>query len=160
MAVAAFKDKPAPRWTLAWLRSSVFQRQGQFDAAERQLRSILEIRDEEMRRRNLDFSRDYVVINELGNVLFERSKGAAAGGQEALRRKAVETFQRTLAVDSENLAAHYNLYLLYSLLGESEKAAEHQKLHAKYKPDENARDRVIALHRQNNRPSISGKRMA
>ncbi len=147
---AAFKENPARRWTLAWLWASVLQRQGQFEAAEKQLRSILETRDEEMIQRHLDFSRDYVVINELGNVLFEKSKIAAAAQQESLRRQAVETFGRTLAIDPENLAAHYNLYLLYALLGESEKASEHQQLHAKYKPDENARDRAVAGHRQDN----------
>jgi tetratricopeptide (TPR) repeat protein len=150
---ADFKENPARRWTLAWLWSTVFQRQGQFDAAEKQLRYVLESRDEEMRRRNLDFSRDYMLINELGNVLFERSKVASGEQQTELRRQAVEQFRKTLKLDSENLAAHYNLYLLYGLLGQTEKATEHQELHAKYKPDENARDRVVATHRQKNQPA-------
>ena len=36
---------------------------------------------------------------------------------------------------------------LYSDLGEPEKALEHETLHAKYKPDDNARDRAIAQAR-------------
>src|SRR5205085_11076547 len=152
-----FKENPARRWTLAWLWSSVFQREGQFESAEKQLRSILDFRDGQ---RGLDFSRDYLVINELGLVLFEKAKVAAASEKEEirhtadeLRRKAVEAFQRTLALDPENLAAHYNLFLLYSLLGQGERAAEHQKLHAKYKPDENAREKALTVHRQKNPPA-------
>ncbi|HEV3415240.1 MAG TPA: tetratricopeptide repeat protein, partial [Pirellulales bacterium] len=68
--------------------------------------------------------------------------------REELLRQAAEQFEKTLAIDSENVTAHYNLALLYSQLGETEKAAEHQKLHAIYKPDDNARDRAIALARQ------------
>ena len=55
-------------------------------------------------------------------------------------RQATAQFQKTLRLDSENVGAHYGLSQLYQELGDAEKAAKHQKEHAKYKPDDNARD--------------------
>jgi hypothetical protein len=52
-----------------------------------------------------------------------------------------------LKVDSENLTAHYNLGIIHARLGNADKATEHQRLHAKYKPDDNARDRAVNLAR-------------
>jgi hypothetical protein len=52
-----------------------------------------------------------------------------------------------LKIDSENLTAHYNLGLIHGRLGNQEQAAKHQRLHEKYKPDDNARDRAINLAR-------------
>jgi hypothetical protein len=46
------------------------------------------------------------------------------------------------------VTAHYNLQLLYTQLGDEKRASEHAELHAKYKPDDNARDRAVALARQ------------
>lgn len=154
---AAFEEHAAPPWTLSWLRAGVYRQSGQFAAAERELRSILEHRDQEMLKRNLDFSRDYVVINELGSILFEEAKQAAeSDGESGLKRaqplyeQAAKEFEKTLSLDPENVPAHYNLSQLHALLDNSEKAEEHRTLHALYKPDENARDRVSALHRQKN----------
>jgi tetratricopeptide (TPR) repeat protein len=92
------------------------------------------------------------VINELGQTLFERSKlerGNKAQQQEFLRQ-AAEQFKGTLALDSENLTAHYNLALIYHQLGDEKLAGEHQLLHERYRPDDNARDRAIAIERRRN----------
>jgi tetratricopeptide (TPR) repeat protein len=62
--------------------------------------------------------------------------------------QAVEQFQKTLALDSENVAAHYNLALLYQELGDEAKAQEHRTLHLKYKPDDNAQGRAVRLARE------------
>jgi hypothetical protein len=48
------------------------------------------------------------------------------------------------------LAAHYNLALIYDQLGDAKKAEFHRKEHEKYRPDDNARDRAIAIHRRKN----------
>jgi lipopolysaccharide biosynthesis regulator YciM len=53
-----------------------------------------------------------------------------------------------LELDSENVTAHYNLAVLYRQLGDTDRAAQHQRLHARYKLDDNARDRAIMLARQ------------
>ena len=57
-------------------------------------------------------------------------------------------FENALALDSENLTAHYNLALIYNLLGQEAKATEHRTLHERFRPDDNARDRAIAIHRR------------
>ena len=48
---------------------------------------------------------------------------------------------------AENVTAHYALSLIYSQLGDTRRGADHAALHARYKPDDNARDHAIATHR-------------
>ena len=69
--------------------------------------------------------------------------------QQYLKR-AAEQFEKTLRIDSENVTAHYVLSLVYSQLGDQPRANEHTVLHARYKPDDNARDHAIAVHRMAN----------
>lgn len=147
---AAKFDPPAPRWTVAWLNGLVNKQNGYLDKAITEFRSILEDRYEELDRRGFDFSLDYEVINELGQTLFERAKmerGDPAAQKQWLDQ-AVTRFKRTLEIDSENVTAHYNLALIYERLGNSEQAAFHHKLHNRYRPDDNARDRAIAMARR------------
>jgi hypothetical protein len=40
-----------------------------------------------------------------------------------------------------------------SALGDEAKAAEHRTLHERFRPDDNARDRAIAIHRRNHPPA-------
>jgi tetratricopeptide (TPR) repeat protein len=147
---AAKSDPPAPRWTIAWFNGLVNKQNGYLDKAITEFTSILEDRYEELDRRGFDFSQDYEVINELGQTLFERAK-MERGDAEAQKQwllKAVERFQKTLTIDAENVAAHYNLALIYDRLGDSAQAAHHRKLHERYRPDDNARDRAVAAARR------------
>jgi tetratricopeptide (TPR) repeat protein len=145
-------DPPAPRWTVAWLNGLVDKQNGFLDKAISEFRSVLEDRYPELDARGLDFSKDYEVINELGQTLFERAKlergEANRERREFFLRQAVEQFERTLALDSENVSAHYNLALLHSQLGDETRAQEHRKLHERFRPDDNARDRAIELARR------------
>src|SRR5262245_26793228 len=75
---------------------------------------------------------------------------ARAEGRAAFLKRAAAAFERTLTVDSENIVAHYALGQIYGLLGDRDRAASHTALHARYKPDENARDRAVALARAAN----------
>lgn len=149
---AACKDPPAPSWTLNWLSGLVNRQQGHLPEAAESFRSVLEDRTQAMVDRGFDFSLDYEVINLYGLTLFDLAKQARGAGRKAQReeylRKAAEQFEKTLAIDSENVPAHYNLQLLYAQLGDEEKAAEHRRFHARYKPDDNASDRAAALARQ------------
>ncbi len=154
-AVAALQravqfDPPPPRWTVAWLTGLVNKQNGFLDEAIREFRSILEDRDPELDRRDFDFSTDYEVINELGQTYFERAKMERAdpGRQKEFLLEAVEQFQKTLALDSENLAAHFNLAQLYTRLGDDAKAAFHRREHEQFLPDYNAADRAIAIARR------------
>jgi tetratricopeptide (TPR) repeat protein len=145
-------DPPAPRWTVAWLTGMVNKQNGFLDEAITQFRSVLEDRYPEIIERGFDFSLDYEVINELGLTLFERAKMERGNRpvQEQFLQEAEKQFLRTLAIDSENLTAHYNLALIYAQMGQEEKAGQHRRLHAKYRPDDNARDFAISVHRRNN----------
>lgn len=147
---AAQSNPPAPRWTVAWLNGLVNKQNGFLDKAIAEFRSILEDRYEELDRRGFDFSLDYEVINELGQTLFERAK--TERGDAAAQRKwlsdAAARFQRTLEIDSENVAAHYNLALIYERLGQNDLAEKHRRLHDRYRPDDNARDRAVAIARR------------
>src|SRR5205823_5429172 len=69
---AARFDPPAPRWTIAWLNGLVDKANGYLDKAIEDYRSILEDHYPELDRRHFDFSKDYEVINELGQTYVER----------------------------------------------------------------------------------------
>ncbi|HAB19792.1 MAG TPA: multiheme c-type cytochrome [Verrucomicrobiota bacterium] len=142
--------KPAGnRWTIAWLNGLVNKQNGYLDQAIKDLTSVLEDRYPELDQRQFDFSRDYEVINELGQTLYERAKAERANPerQKEFLRAAVKRFENTLAIDIENVTAHHNLAQLYQQLGDPIKAAEHRALHERYRVDDNARDRAVAAAR-------------
>lgn len=149
---AAHDDPPAPPWTLAWLVGQVSRQQGNLEAAEAAFRKVLEDRTPEMIARGFDFSRDYEVRNLLGLTLYDRASRlrgpAAAAGRRGLLEQAAAEFDRTLALDAENVPAHYNLGLIRGELGDEAAAAEHRRLHARYKRDDNAADRAVRLARE------------
>lgn len=140
----------ANRWTVAWLNGLVNKQNGFLDRAIRDLSSILDDRYPELERRGFNFSRDYEVINELGQALFERAKMERADPtrQRAFLEQAAKRFEDTLTIDSENVTAHYNLALIRAQLGDRDAAARHRALHEKYRPDDNARDRAVAAARR------------
>ena len=148
---ASKSTPPAPRWTVAWFNGQVNKQKGYLDKAITEFRSILEDRYPELDQRGFDFSKDYEVINELGQTYFERSKlergDARKTQREAFLQDAIAQFKKTLAIDSENLTAHYNLGLIYGQLGDATQAEEHRQLHEKYRPDDNARDRAVTTAR-------------
>ncbi|PYX32670.1 MAG: hypothetical protein DMG80_07585 [Acidobacteria bacterium] len=58
-----------------------------------------------------------------------------------LQRKypeAVQVLQQVLAIDPEDLQAHYNLMLCYNGLGDEKMAKEHQARYLRFKADESA----------------------
>ena len=150
---AASHDSPAaPAWTMGWLSGLVNREQGYLDRAEQNFRSVVESRTEEMIARGFDFSKDYEVINLLGQTIYEQARsirGEANQPQRAAKlNEAIEWFHKTLALDPENVTAHYNLGLLYAAIGNDEARDRHQALHLKYKPDDNARDQAVAAARK------------
>jgi tetratricopeptide (TPR) repeat protein len=74
------------------------------------------------------YPRDRVVLNQLGRVLFLKRRYADA----------VAAFTRVLAIDPEDLQAHYNLMLCYRGLGERDLAAREEQLYRRFKADEAA----------------------
>lgn len=154
LARAARHDPPAPPWSVAWFTGLVNKQNGYLDEAIEDFKAVAQTRFEEARRRGFDFSKDYRVLNELGQTVFERAKRergqARRAKRTALLQEAERWFSRTLDIDPENAAAHHNLALIHVQLGDRERAAEHRRLHMRYKPDDNARARAVAIHRRHN----------
>jgi tetratricopeptide (TPR) repeat protein len=149
---AAKFDPLPPRWTVAWFNGLVNKQNGVLDQAVAEFRSILEDRYPELEERGFDFGKDYVVVNELGLTYFERAKQergeARREARETFLRLAVAQFERTLELDPENVTAHYNLALIHAQLGDEALAEAHRLWHERYRPDDNARDQAIAIHRR------------
>ncbi len=147
-------DSPAVPWTIAWFSALIDRENGYLDEATQALESIIDTRFEDARRRGFDFSYDVRAVNELGRVLFERSRQQRGPSREterhALLGQARDRFLQTLAIEPENLAAHHNLALVYTELGEEQLAATHRALHDKYRPDDHAVEQAVARHRAAN----------
>ena len=95
----------------------VLKEDGKYDEAIAKLQSVLR-----------QYPRDRVVWNELGRIYFLQKKYADA----------VKAFQATLAIDPEDLQAHYNLMLCYNGLGDDARAEQHKARYLRYKADESA----------------------
>jgi tetratricopeptide (TPR) repeat protein len=113
-------DPPAPWWTVAWFTGLVNAQNGRLDQAIANYEQILDPKNQP-RDRKFDFSLDYVVINELARTLFDRSKSEIddKARRDQFMRQAVEQFEKTLNIDSEDLDAHYGLGQCYLRLAES-----------------------------------------
>ena len=88
---------------------------GRYDEALTHLRTAAEA-----------YPRDRVVMNQAGRVLFLQGR---------LREAATE-FRKVLAIDPEDLQAHYNLMLCYQGLGDEAARAREQRLYERFKADE------------------------
>ena len=72
------------------------------------------------------YPRDRVVLNQIGRVLFLKREFA----------QAIDEFRRVLAIDPEDLQAHYNLMLSYQGLGDPAGAERERILYERFKADE------------------------
>jgi Tfp pilus assembly protein PilF len=110
---------------------------------------------EHLRKASSKYPRDRVVLNQLGRVLFLQRQYAPA----------VDAFKRVLAIDAEDLQAHYNLMLCYRGLGQPELAAREETLYRRFKADESSQS-ITGPYRQlhpddnNERQSIHEHRSA
>jgi tetratricopeptide (TPR) repeat protein len=112
-------ERIRPGWgKTAFFRASVEKEEGRLDAAEKDLKAVL-----------AKFPLDRVALNTLGSVYW-----LAARYPEA-----IEAFGRTLAIDPEDLTAHYNLMRVYRATGDRAKAALHEAAYVKRKEDETGR---------------------
>jgi tetratricopeptide (TPR) repeat protein len=80
-----------------------------------------------------------VALNNLGRILFLERKYSDA----------VKTLQQVLAIDPEDLQAHYNLMLCYNGLGDEKMSKEHQTRYLRFKADE-ASQAITGPYRQLN----------
>src|SRR5262249_41355854 len=100
---AAHKEPPAP-WVINWLTGQINVRKAMFDEAIQNFESVLTTRIPE---RKIDLSLDFEVNNELAHALYMRSKDPSLKPDSPERRdylmKAIAAYQRTLAIDSEDV---------------------------------------------------------
>jgi hypothetical protein len=128
LQAAAQHAKPAPPWVVSWLTGLVNAQNGYFEEAIANFESI--VSDEThraVRSRNFDFRRDPAVWTQLGVTQFELAKGEAKRRRltEAAQwlDRSVASFERTLQIDPEDVAAHHNLALVFErLAGETGEA--------------------------------------
>jgi Flp pilus assembly protein TadD len=136
-ASLAEAEKIRPGWgKTAFFRATVAKEEGRLPDAEKDLRYVLE-----------KFPLDRVAWNNLGSALW-------LGGKYP---EAVEAYGRTLAIDPEDLTAHYNLMRVYRAMGNRDKAAFHEAAYRKYKEDETGRALAADLRRRDpwaNRESL------
>ena len=119
-----------------YFRSLVSKEEGRLDDALADLDRVL-----------AKFPKDRVVLNQKARVLYLAGKYA----------EALPPIDAVLAIDGEDLAAHYNAMLCLKALGRSEEAAAEEKWYRFFKDDESARatlaDYRIA-HPHDNRESL------
>jgi tetratricopeptide (TPR) repeat protein len=83
---------------------------------------------EHLRAAAAQYPRDKVVRNQIGRLLFLKRS----------HREAIAEFEQTLAVDPEDLTAHYNLMLCYRALGDAGAEEREEALYTRFKADESA----------------------
>jgi Flp pilus assembly protein TadD len=97
----------------------------------------------------VQYPRDRVVLNQIGRMQFlKRNYG-----------EAVKALQETLAVDPEDVQAHYNLMLSYRGLRMTAEAEREEKLFRRFKADEasqalTAKPRLLSAEDNNERQQI------
>lgn len=145
-------EPPANEWSLLWFSGLVNKQNGELDDAIASFKQIVRGGFAKAQGRGFDFAKDYRLLNQLATTIYERAKQergpARRSAREALLREAEGWFRDALAIDPENVTAHWGLRQIYADLLEQEQAERHAALHRKYKVDDNAHDRAVALARR------------
>lgn len=137
-------------WSVAWFGGLIDLQSGQLEQAMRKFEALVDTQFSEARTRGFDFSLDYRLRNTLARTYFEQSKLANQDSERTLwLTRAKDEYSAALAVDPENVTAHYGLTNVYSQLGEVELEENHRQQHQKYRVDDNARDNALAIARRN-----------
>src|SRR5262249_34161986 len=119
-------ERRRPGWPkIAFFRATVEKDEARLDDAARDLQYVL-----------AKFPLDRVAWNNLGSVLWLAARYPAA----------IQAYEKTLAIDPEDVSAHYNLMRIYRAMGNSEKATIQEAAYRKHKDDETARS-VAAEYR-------------
>ncbi|HSQ54371.1 MAG TPA: hypothetical protein VLM40_01395, partial [Gemmata sp.] len=124
---------PAPWWVVAWFNGVLTARNignaADLEKAAAYFEQIVDPANQPRQpdgRLKYDFTRDYFVLDALGRTLFDR--GILDQHQPELAKKyflrAVDAFERSLAIDPENVVAHYGLKQCYELLADGAGTAE------------------------------------
>lgn len=121
-------ERRRPGWgKTAFFRATLEKDEGRLEGAERDLKAVL-----------AKFPLDRVAWNTLGSVYWLAGRYA----------EATEAYDKTLAIDPEDLTAHYNLMRVCRAMGDKKNAALHEKAWLKHKDDETARAAALNLRRE------------
>lgn len=149
---AAHAVPSAPPWSIAYFTGVVNRENGYLDEAIASFMRVLDAPWPLARERGFDFTQDYRLLTEIGQTVYERARlergDEAKATRERLLREAIQWCDHALRYDREYAPAHYVLAQVYEQLGDADRAAEHLALHDKYRVDDNARDRAVALARR------------
>jgi tetratricopeptide (TPR) repeat protein len=111
-------DPPAPWWSRLWftalVNSQTATRTEHLDAVIADLEKLLDPAGQP-KDRGFDFTKDYVVWNQLANLLFKRRKSELPDSPERhqFTIKAIKAAERVIALDAEDVTAHDLLALAY-----------------------------------------------
>jgi tetratricopeptide (TPR) repeat protein len=147
----ARKFEETPIWTYLWLSGQLSMKNGDYDAAIRSFSEIVAGGFAQAENRSFDFSKDYRLLNDLGEASYLKALSQRRAGEQAVRdglQKAVEWYDKVLVLDPENATAHWGLKQAYMALGQSEDAARHSALHQKYKRDDLAEGEAMMAARE------------
>jgi tetratricopeptide (TPR) repeat protein len=154
LARAGQAEHPAPPWTVAWYSALIDRQNGHLEQAIASLESIVENRFSTAQARSYDFAYDTRLLNELGRTLYERARQLRGNRhieeRERLLAAARDWFGRTLAIDPEDAAAHFNLALVHAQQGDTDQAGRHRALHERFRSDDSAIEQAVTRHRSNN----------
>jgi tetratricopeptide (TPR) repeat protein len=141
---AAAHPRPAAPWVINWLTGQINDRNGMPDEAIASYESVLATKVPE---RGFDFGGDYEVLNALGASLYARARlePLLDAARERYLRCAISAYRRTLAIDSENVAAHFGVALACAELARTADLASLAPSRND-RPPERGLDQVILAH--------------
>ena len=114
-------DPPAPWWLQAWLSGLALSEnastKSDWDVIAAQFAKIVDPANQP-KERNMNFTKDYVVLDRLAQAYFRRAQPEPQGSPEqtSFLLKSIDAYQKALAVDPEDLLAHYGLNQCFGLL--------------------------------------------
>jgi tetratricopeptide (TPR) repeat protein len=123
---AQASDPPAPWWLLAWFKGLVTAQnattRADLDSAAALFETIVDPANQPRHddgKPKYDFTKDYIVLAELGRTLYKRStlEPADSEAERQFLLRSVAAYERALDIDPENLDAHYGLNQCYERLG-------------------------------------------
>jgi tetratricopeptide (TPR) repeat protein len=124
---AKASDPPAPWWLLAWFNGLVTAQnattRADLDSAAALFETIVNPANQPRHddgKLKFDFTKDYAVLAELGRTLYKRStlEPADSDSEHQFLLRSINAYERVLAIDPENLDAHYGLNQCYERLGQ------------------------------------------
>jgi len=104
-----------------FFRGLALKADGDYDGALREFQFVAD-----------QYPKDRVTLNQAGRMLFLKRD----------YKSAIDWFKRTIAIDPEDVSAHYNLMLCYRGLNDSAASAAEEKLYLRFKADETAQTRT------------------